>query len=588
MQCVNDTVCGLGLVCMGQMCVAGCNAQHACAGGMGCCPSMGGATGCVALATDVNNCGVCGNVCATGSACCGGTCVALTSTNNCGACGTVCAAGQGCCNGACTSISSTTNCGACGNACMAGGACCGGTCQALTSATNCGACGNVCASGQGCCTGTCTSVSTNMNCGGCGMACAPTNGTGMCVSGTCTVTSCMSGFADCNKMASDGCEANLGSDNNNCGACGMACATGIQCTAGVCGIYGTGADGGFSVNADKVFAPPVTHLASAAAANATSITVVSGTGFTAGMKILVLNVRSNAGNDGVWEVADVASVAGTTLTLMGKLHNSYPEAANTLVQELPQYTNVTIANNVTLSTAPWSPSTLSGGIIAFFASGTVSVNGKISVKGCGYTGGVGNSSDPGSFVFKTQGESFTGLGATGLSNNSPNAGGGAGGIKKGGCEGSGGGGGGYGAAGSNGGANIINCSPNEPGGVGGNSYGDANLGHLYYGSGGGSGGWTQSAASGLGGNGGGIVMIFANVININGSIDASGSDGTTEYGDYGGGGGGSGGSIYLRHQGSLTGGSSAVVTGGAGGSAPMHMEVGGAGGVGRVATLTFP
>ncbi len=42
---------------------------------------------------------------------------------------------------------------------------------------------------------------------------------------------CPTGFADCDHNPTNGCEANLGSDRMNCGACGVACAGGRACTA---------------------------------------------------------------------------------------------------------------------------------------------------------------------------------------------------------------------------------------------------------------------------------------------------------------------------------------------------------------------
>lgn len=74
-----------------------------------------------ALDEDDQNCGVCGNVCATGQHCCSGRCVdtAGTDVRNCGSCGAVCTGGAvpGCCAGKCVDFSTDQTCGACDNAC---------------------------------------------------------------------------------------------------------------------------------------------------------------------------------------------------------------------------------------------------------------------------------------------------------------------------------------------------------------------------------------------------------------------------------------------------------------------------------------
>jgi hypothetical protein len=93
-------------------------------------------------------CGSCGNYtcCATGTACCNGTCTALNSDpHNCGACGNVCVeptpicnqgvcgacpGGATFCNGVCTNVAfDTLNCGGCGIVCGPGETCSGGVCQ---------------------------------------------------------------------------------------------------------------------------------------------------------------------------------------------------------------------------------------------------------------------------------------------------------------------------------------------------------------------------------------------------------------------------------------------------------------------------
>ncbi len=46
---------------------------------------------------------------------------------------------------------------------------------------------------------------------------------------------CDPGFADCDRVASNGCEVDTRTDNANCGACGTGCAAGQVCSGGVCG-----------------------------------------------------------------------------------------------------------------------------------------------------------------------------------------------------------------------------------------------------------------------------------------------------------------------------------------------------------------
>jgi hypothetical protein len=61
-----------------------------------------------------------------------------------------------------------------------------------------------------------------------GTQCPLPNGNGVCQSGTCGAPSCAIGFADCDGVASNGCEQDLSSDVANCGACGNSCAPSCQ------------------------------------------------------------------------------------------------------------------------------------------------------------------------------------------------------------------------------------------------------------------------------------------------------------------------------------------------------------------------
>ncbi len=102
----------------------------------------------------------------------------------------------------------------------------------------------VCNPGWGNCDTNPTDCETNLalitSCGACSVACDPAHGSVKCdaASLTCVINveagGCSTGYADCNKTGTDGCEANLASDANNCGACGRSCGGG-KCTSSQCG-----------------------------------------------------------------------------------------------------------------------------------------------------------------------------------------------------------------------------------------------------------------------------------------------------------------------------------------------------------------
>ncbi|MEO7330917.1 MAG: MopE-related protein, partial [Minicystis sp.] len=140
-----------------------------------------------------------------------------------------CAAGTADCDGnaqnACEAdLASPQSCGFCGNVCVvpnAAPACNAGVCAI-------GACNMGFADCNGLAADGCeTLLTTSANCGACGVTCAPAHGQGSCAGGTCTLTACNAGFADCDGNPKNGCEPHPCAD-------GSICATGADCASGVC------------------------------------------------------------------------------------------------------------------------------------------------------------------------------------------------------------------------------------------------------------------------------------------------------------------------------------------------------------------
>lgn len=128
------------------------------------------------------------------------------------------------------------HCGACDTACSTDGVtqrtCVDGVCHPVCDATH------VDCNGDGL-DGCEIDVSSNVdNCGGCNQPCSADGVTQRsCIDGVCQAM-CDAMFADCNGDGRDGCEIDLTSDADNCGACdracGMANASVRVCNAGTC------------------------------------------------------------------------------------------------------------------------------------------------------------------------------------------------------------------------------------------------------------------------------------------------------------------------------------------------------------------
>jgi len=251
-----------------------------------------GRDGCeVNLAGDPENCGACGQACefANGvGACQAGSCVLQG-----------CQLGFDDCNGdpadGCETdlFADADNCGMCGYACglpHAGAVCQAGFCvvdgcdqgfancnnanddgcevSLLDDAANCGQCENTCDlphASSVCVAGTCTVSACDQgfgdcdgeavdgcetdlssspeDCGSCGNACAFAHAAAECRAGTCQMGACQAGYSDCNGDSTDGCEVDIGSDDENCGGCQQACHQGQHCQGGSCVCQDADGDG---------------------------------------------------------------------------------------------------------------------------------------------------------------------------------------------------------------------------------------------------------------------------------------------------------------------------------------------------------
>ena len=182
---------------------------------------------------------------------------------HCGRCGAVCDADNAtvdCLDGVCTILECDAGFDDCNDDVADG-------CEEFTdeSLTHCGACGEPCDFDNGiaeCFEGTCgldtcrdgwgncnseledgceADLTTSFDhCGACRNACHVLHGVGECVEGGCVQVECTDPWFDCNLDPGDGCEVDRANDPLNCGACGEACALDFViehvCDGGACGI----------------------------------------------------------------------------------------------------------------------------------------------------------------------------------------------------------------------------------------------------------------------------------------------------------------------------------------------------------------
>ena len=196
--------------------------------------------------------------CCDGLTCQSGTCVDVnecaagtdncnenaTCTNTVGSFTCACNAGYEGDGVTCTNID---ECAA--NPCLNGGTCTDGinsytcACAPGFSGTNCETNIDECAANPCLNGGTCTDGVGSYTC-----ECAPT------YEGT-NCQACSGTLGDCNGNSSDGCEVNLQSDADSCGACGIVCSTGQVCSNGTCQTAPTGQVPGTPVSSPANHSP---------------------------------------------------------------------------------------------------------------------------------------------------------------------------------------------------------------------------------------------------------------------------------------------------------------------------------------------
>jgi len=337
-------------------------------------------------------------------------------------------------------------------------------------------------------------------------------------------------------------------------------------------FFGDGSDGALTIASNTTEAPIDSACVGTAGTYALTATNAS---FAADQKIMIHQTRGT--NAGTVQYTTIQSYTAGTITTVDPLDISFNStgANKAQVRVLKQYTNVTINSGITYTAKAWNGTV--GGILGFYASGTVTNNGVITASEKGFVGGSGRYIEGTATTSSYCGEGTGGASyITYLANG--NGGGGSNHLPYPNEKGTGGAGGGNGAVGSNGGY-MSGISPS----VGGELSGSSNLTSIAFGGGGGGNYRNIPGTPHAGGNGGGIILLFGNTFVNSGYIYANGEIGFDgDSFDFVGSGSGAGGSILIKTQTGTLGSGIITATGGRATTSYNNFPTGGAGAVGRV------
>lgn len=285
---------------------------------------------------------------------------------------------------------------------------------------------------------------------------------------------------------------------------------------------------------------------------------------------------NGAGN---YEIGAICYLIGDSVFLFHQLMNSYDVNEKVQIVQFSQQYSTTVVD--TVKAASWDSATGLGGVIAIYATESITLSAPVYADSSGYSGGA--------YIFHAGDCPFVGTGyvydasATGGSNGAykgesvadiaANQDGAKGAPANGGGGGNNhnnsGAGGANLNAGGNGGGNSssgpFGCNTGGNYGRGGKPLSSWNGYKLFSGGGGGAGHANNgSPSTNYGGNGGGIIFIWASALIGNGyTISARGGTGGSSQSD-GAGGGGAGGTIVLNVD-TYSGSANVNVNGGNGG-----------------------